>query len=466
MSNKLHNAQKSVDTARLKAEKCMYRPKYHFLAPANWMNDPNGTIYYKGEYHMFYQHNPYKPRWGSIHWGHAKSKDLVHWEYLPIALFPSKEDGENHCFSGCCVINDGLPSIIYTSIGSLFTILKGASQWLATSDDDMLTWEKYPVNPVIDDSLHKDMDARNWRDPFVWRDNGTWYAVLGGQANGEKNGSVFLYKSHNLKLWEYLGILCKGNKALGKNWECPNFFSLGNKHVLIVSPHSNVIYALGTYDKNKFTPDKWLALDHGKSFYATNTIIEKDRVILFGWIKYGLFRAKYLSGWNGCISIPRILTLDSSNEFMIEPATELQVLRKDHFHVKNQEIIPNSSYIIHDTNDNCMEMRLKLDIIDESRIGFNISNCRGKVSIGFDVEKQELFAGKERGKFELSFRDNTLELHVFIDKSVIETFINKKTCFTTKFYPQKNKKQEIELFSTNGRARVTELDTWGMKAIW
>jgi len=462
----LNKAQKSVENARTKAERCMYRPKYHFIAPAQWMNDPNGTIFYKGEYHMFYQFNPYGTRWGSIHWGHAKSKDLVHWEHLPIALYPSKELGENHCFSGCCVINDGKPSILYTSIGSLLSIFKGASQWLATSDDDMLTWEKYPVNPVIDDLLHEDMDARNWRDPYVWRENDMWFAVLGGQANGEKNGSVFLYKSHNLKKWEYIGILCKGNKALGKNWECPNFFRLGNKHLLIVSPHSNVIYALGTFDNNEFIPETWQPLDLGKSFYATNTIIEKDRVIVFGWIKYGWLWGKNISGWNGCISLPRILTLDSRNKLMIQPAPELQILRKDHFHKENQEIIPDSSYIIHDTHDNCMEIRIKFDIFDESRVGFNILNCKGKVSIGFDIEKQEFFAGKEKGKFDFPISNKPLDFHIFIDKSVVELFINNKTCFTTRFYPKKNKKQEIELFSTNGRARISELDVWGMKSIW
>lgn len=102
----------SVEKARPKAEQDPYRPEYHFLPPAQWMNDPNGTIFYKGEFHVFYQHNPYGTSWGHMHWGHAKSKDLVHWEHLPIALAPSKEKGEKHCFSGCCIINGGTPTII------------------------------------------------------------------------------------------------------------------------------------------------------------------------------------------------------------------------------------------------------------------------------------------------------------------------------------------------------------------
>ena len=115
--NNLRIAKESIEKARKIAEKCPYRPTYHFLAPANWMNDPNGPIFYKGEYHLFYQHNPYGDKWGHVHWSHAKSRDLVHWEHLPIALDPSNELGEEHCFSGCCINNNGVPTIIYTSIG-------------------------------------------------------------------------------------------------------------------------------------------------------------------------------------------------------------------------------------------------------------------------------------------------------------------------------------------------------------
>ncbi len=187
-----------IDEAREAAEKCILRPIYHFLAPANWMNDPNGTLFYKGEYHLFYQLNPYKNKWGRIHWGHAKSKDLVHWEHLPIALLPSRTKGERHCFSGCCVDDDGRPTILYTKIGSIRDVFTGAEQWLARGDENLRQWVKCEDNPVMDDSLHGDLKVRQWRDPYIWKQDGTWYCVLGGHFRWKHKGVVLLYRSKDL----------------------------------------------------------------------------------------------------------------------------------------------------------------------------------------------------------------------------------------------------------------------------
>ena len=163
MINSIQSAMDNLEKVKMIAEDCPYRPQYHFIAPANWMNDPNGTIFYKNEYHLFYQHNPYSKKWGRVHWGHAKSKDLVHWEHLPIALAPSIEMGEKHCFSGCCVIDKNQPKIFYTKIGSLKDMFHGAEQWMAFSNDNMITWEKDPNNPIMEESLHGNEKIRQWR---------------------------------------------------------------------------------------------------------------------------------------------------------------------------------------------------------------------------------------------------------------------------------------------------------------
>ncbi len=157
------------------------------------MNDPNGTIFHNGEYHLFYQHNPYKPHWGQIHWGHASSKDLVHWEHLPIALAPDPGLNELHCFSGCCVIaDDGTPWVFYTSISAksfATAVRRFAEQWAATSNTAMITWGKHPLNPILsEETHHPNSRIRNWRDPYIWKEKDNWYMVIAGQEKGGKFG--------------------------------------------------------------------------------------------------------------------------------------------------------------------------------------------------------------------------------------------------------------------------------------
>ena len=122
------------------------------------MNDPNGPIFFGGKWHMFYQHNPYGTEWGHMHWGHAVSGDLVRWDHWPIAIAPSADRGEEHCFSGCCVDDHGTPTIVYTSIGPKTPADSNAVQWLATSTDGMRTWSKHPANPVMTLALHGDSE--------------------------------------------------------------------------------------------------------------------------------------------------------------------------------------------------------------------------------------------------------------------------------------------------------------------
>jgi beta-fructofuranosidase len=138
----------SVAEAVPRAEADPTRPVYHFRPPAYWMNDPNGPIYHKGYYHMFYQHNPYGDQWGNMHWGHARSRDLVRWEHLPIALWPSKEVGEEHVFSGCALINNqGQPMIFYTSIAQGKSAGEYAEQWAAIGDDSLIHWQN--IHPIL-----------------------------------------------------------------------------------------------------------------------------------------------------------------------------------------------------------------------------------------------------------------------------------------------------------------------------
>lgn len=244
-------AMSSVEGASARAEADATRPVYHFRPPALWMNDPNGPIHHGGFYHMFYQHNPYGDRWQHMHWGHARSRDLVHWEHLPIALAPRPEAGEEHCFSGCAVQNaEGQIMLLYTSIGPERRAGDSAQQFAAVAtDESLIHWRPHPANPVLDESLHGDVKIYDWRDPFVFHHEGRTYMVLGGNLNRAQGGKavVAIYQAENRELsrWRYLGILFTHPDAAVTNIECPNFFKLGDKWLLIVSPHRRVEYFFG-----------------------------------------------------------------------------------------------------------------------------------------------------------------------------------------------------------------------------
>ena len=469
--NKIKQAMKSLEEGKLIAEKCPHRPEFHFLAPAYWMNDPNGPIFYKGEYHIYYQHNPYSAIHGSIYWGHAKSKDLIHWEHLLIALSPNED--EYGCWSGCCVNNDGIPTIFYTSVGPNKLPESGAEQWLATSHDDMNTWDKHPKNPIMTLDLHESLDVCDWRDPYVWKEADSWYMVLGGHVyearEGKKRknqrGIALLYKSRDLMDWQFLYPLCKGEIKQGRNWECPNFFPLGDKYILIVSPHKEVIYNVGNYHNHLFEPSEWKILDHGRCFYAPNTMFDDNgRLLLWGWVWGG-----GTGGWEGCHSLPRVLSLESDGNLRFEPASELKILRDSHAHLENLIIHPDSKDLLGKFPNMQLEIIAKFELINAEAFGFKLfqsaDNQIGDL-IEFDTKDYFIRVGKEKGKLSSLKGEKQLSFHIFIDKSVVEIFINNKECLTSRIYPKTQTCNVFDIYASNGDAKLKSLDLWTIKSIW
>ncbi|TFF95788.1 MAG: hypothetical protein EU544_02015 [Promethearchaeota archaeon] len=460
MKKQIERALKSLKKAKPKAENCPYRPQYHFLAPALWMNDPNGTIFHDGKYHLFYQHNPYKNKWGSIHWGHASSEDLIRWKHLPIALAPSQSLGEKHCFSGCCVIDQGVPKVIYTKIGRIWEVLKGSEQWMAIGSKDLLKWKKSEYNPIMEDSLHGDESIRQWRDPYIWKEQGVWYCLLSGHYRWRHRGVILLYRSHDLINWEYLGPLYEGKKEHGWCYECPNFFPLKDKHILVVSPFGKVRYAIGNYEHFRFTPEKWHYLDHGKAFYATNTLIdEKQRLILFGWIKGGG------QGWNGCISFPRHLSLEGGT-LKMRPIPEIEQLRERKLNLRSSDWKLNETLPINCTNPSQMEIKFgaKMKTSQKDRFGLRLLNCQKIIEVGYDTAQQKIFIGNEEGK--INHPQEIMEFHLLLDNSVIEMFVNDEESIIGHFYPKIKNALQIQIFSEKEGINIKELSVWSLKSIW
>jgi beta-fructofuranosidase len=443
------------------------------------MNDPNGVVQWKGMYHLFYQYNPYGPLFGKMHWGHAVSSDLVHWTHLPIALAPTPggvdEDG---CWSGCIVNNNDVPTIIYSGN-------RNGKQLpcIATSRDDLLTWEKYAGNPVIS-APPPAMEIIDFRDHCVWKEENTWYQLIGSGIKGV-GGTALLYRSPDLLQWEYMHPLCIGSKsATEEMWECPDFFPLGDKYVLIVSPlpYGRTVYFVGSYNNFRFTPELRGTLDAGSHFYAPQTLRdEQGRRILWGWLREG--RSDDLiqqAGWAGMMSLPRILTLHPDNTLGMVPAPELSRLRSKHYYATDITVT-ETPHTIENVLGAALEIVAVFTRGDASAFGIALSGPRDnaeEAAILYDHAAGQLSIENmpsnvdsiihyevERGPVKLADNGH-LQLHIFIDSSVIEIFANNMTCFTERIYLSRNDHPVISLFARGGNAKILSLDIWEMQSIW
>lgn len=426
--------------ARPWAEKDPLRPAYHLQAPARWMNDPNGPIFFGGRYHVFYQHNPYGTEWGHMHWGHAVSRDLVHWEHWPVALAPSADRGEEHCFSGCCVDRDGTPTILYTSIGPKTPAGSGAVQWLATSDDGMRTWRKHPANPVMTLKLHGDLKVKDWRDPFAWKEGDDWFAVLGGHREGGK-GCALIYKSKDLIDWTFLNVLMEGTE---RNWECPNFFRLGDKWVLLYSADDKprlAKYYTGTLTKDyTFRPEHHGVLDHSPTFYAPTTALAPDgRRLLWGWASVKG------DGWNGCLTLPRVLTLRPDGRLGIEPAKELERLRGSHAQLVGSI---SGDFTVGRPGVEAQEIRAKVQPARAKVIGLRYEATKDQVAVPLatvHLPGKQVHAGGISAPFELLPGETEVLLHAFIDHSILEVYVNGRTCLTVPLAVMSGERRDVTL---------------------
>jgi beta-fructofuranosidase len=460
------------------------RPRYHLLPPANWMNDPNGPIFWNGQYHMFYQYNPHGAFPESMHWGHAVSPDLVHWKHLPIALAPTPggpdKDG---CWSGCAVVEAGVPTIVYTGVFPQV-------QCLARSDDGMMTWRKFAGNPFVA-APPQGMETTGFRDPCVWREADEWYLAVGSGIEGQ-GGMVLLYRSRDLIHWDYLHLLCRARKdellpgkdpvSTGEMWECPDFFPLSDKHALIVSTQGVVIYSVGDYVNHYFRPQLQGKADLGGSYYAARSMLdEKGRRILWGWIREGRSdAAQRAAGWAGVMSLPRVLALGHDGTLAMAPAPEVEALRGKHHRFESLPILPGSFSLLKGVRGDSLEIQAEFEPGASEAVGLTVRSTpdgkeqtsvaysrtsgllvveRERSSLGPDVDR-----GSQGGPLTLG-EDETLKLHVFLDASVVEIFANQRACLTSRIYPSWPDSLRLGTFARGAKARLKALDVWEMRPI-
>lgn len=299
------------------------------------MNDPNGLIHYQGRYHLFYQHNPNGAFWGTMHWGHASSTDLVNWHYLPIALAPDPDGPDRDgCYSGATVVHEGVPTLVYTGVRE-----RRQLPCLAMSgDEDLATWTTNQCNPVVGETA-PDLPTTIFRDHTLWREDDGWMMGIGAGIK-EQGGAVLLYRSSDLRHWEYLHPLVVEDPSLNQDgqlishgWECPDFFFLEQEPVLIACEWDgdplSVSYWTGTYHDRQFQPDRKGLVDAGSPFYAPQTLRDANgRRLMFGWLMETRgVQAQKDAGWSGAMSLPRLLTLDDDGRVCFTVAPEVETLR-------------------------------------------------------------------------------------------------------------------------------------------
>ncbi len=445
--NAIKKANKYIKENRYKVIDT-HKPLLHLTPPLGWMNDPNGLIFYNNEYHLFYQFYPYDASWGPMHWGYAKSDDLLTWKHQDVALAPDQDyDLEFGCFSGTSIIKDNELYLMYTGVN------KGhQTQNLAVLEKGK--FRKLDCNPVIDKShLPSHYLIADFRDPKVWEENGVYYSIIACRTKFDYS-SILLFKSDNLEKWSYVGIFFD-YKSKGTMIECPNLIKINNQYLLIFSIQfsqndkdlksqniHSAYYLFGHIDfkKGHFiceTPIK--EFDKGFDFYAPQVLenINKEN-ILIGW--NAMWDRNYPSqkdNWVGQTTLPRKLVFEK-NKLKQIPIAEI---KNYYLESINKEIVLKNEYSLETLECNAFDLEVELDL----------SNCSKDCSFDLLVvtKKQETLkieynnltniikmdrknfgelirsAGKEDNVRETKINENDLlKLRLIIDKSTMELFIN------------------------------------------
>jgi len=480
------------------------RPQFHLLPARNWMNDPNGPIFWKGKYHMFFQYNPNAAVWGDMHWDHAVSTDMIHWKHLPVALAPTPGGPDTDgCFSGTAVVHNGTPTFIYTGVSKAppeaSTIRDGNNnfkevQMYATSTDpELRTWTKRSTPIIAGPPKEFEFSSiTGFRDPAPWKQGDTWYMAV-GSGIAKKGGMILLYKSADLQEWEYLHPLISGTVPTGtavnpvdsgEMWECPDFFPLGNKHVLIYSTQGKVFWQVGDFDLKEllFHPQQTGWLDYG-TFYAPKTQTDKSGArILWGWIPETRPTAEYsASGWAGLMGLPRILTLGAENRLRITPAPGLQKLRQGETKLQLAPAEAGSKIMVSSPSlkNACGEILctvlptepFSLDLLNPVEKSEDKTDAKALetqaslLSIRYShANPGELIVDRQKMPIHLA-AGAPLELHLYIDGSIIELFANNESTYTKRFYYPGGTAPEIVASITGKTSDISRLTQWQITPI-
>ena len=473
-----------------------HRPAWHFTPPAAWMNDINGALYWKGRYHIFYQLNPEGAYWNRIQWGHASSADLVHWVHHPVALTP-QADGPDRigCFSGGALVDaEGVPTLIYYG--------NPGGLCLARSRDDLLIeWTRDPDNPVIPQPAEGSADFGRYtiHDPCGWREGGLYYAAVNKRDPEGQGDAAYLFRSGDLRSWEFAGQLYESRREWtegGEDCAVPDFFPLGDRHMLVFCSHlQGTQYYIGRLRGERFLPDVHGRMSwEGGHLGGPRTLLDAGgRRVFLDWIRElrGV-EAERASGWSGVMTAPRVLSLGPGGGLQIDPVPELEVLRLDHRRPGSIDLAADSEVPVEGIGGDCLELAVEIDPREAREVGLKVRRAAGgeeetalswdskAAVLRVDVSRSTLDRGirytryrkpqprlagsdqyvtAQEGPLELA-RGEPLTLRIFLDRSILEVFANRRQCVTQRIYPTRRDSTGISLFVRGGRARVSSLQAW------
>ena len=460
------------------------RPQYHLLPTHGWMNDPCGPIYWKGRYHMFLQYNS-EPVSAVKLWAHATSSDMIHWHREPIALAPTPGGPDaDGCWTGTAAVVDGKPTFLYTGVVNSTpdraTLVDAnpplrESVCMAVAEDDaLLHWRKQP-QPVIP-APPAGMKVVGFRDPSPWRQGNDWYLIV---ASGERGagGRVLLYRSADFRHWEYLHPMAQGKPNgkqgtdpvdSGEMWECPDFFPLDGKHVLIHSTERRTLWQIGTLDTATmlFHAEYEGLLDHGAYYAPKSQLDAQGNRILWGWITDTRPQVEYAAaGWSGMMSLPRRLSIDN-NQLVMEPAPEAASLRTAP--LASLQTAPHGGNAVVRLPTAGQEIRLTLVQVPEvrARLERSFTDDQGTVLLLHTEGVPTASGTMHVGDHEINgIGTGPLDLHIYLDHSVAEIFINHRQVITCRYYKRNPKEPAISI-TLAGMWQLTRQQAWSLKSIW
>jgi beta-fructofuranosidase len=461
-------SKEEIETIKKKVKNCEWRQSYHIQPTTGLLNDPNGFTYFNGEYHLFYQWFPLGPVHGLKYWYHTKSKDLVHWDNVGVAIKPDHDYDSHGAYSGSAIEHENHLYLMYTGNTRNKQWERHPYQVMAVMNSQGKIIKSQ--SPVIADVPEGYTD--HFRDPKIWKSGDTFYVVIGAQR-ANSTGCAVLYKSINLSDWTFLGEMKTDLEHFGYMWECPDYFELDGNGVFVFSPqglepkgdHFQNIYQSGYLVGDKldlqtlsFSHGEFHELDRGFDFYAPQTTLSSDgRRLLVGWM--GLPEIDYptdRNDWAHCLTLPRELSVKNGKLFQ-QPAKELKKLRKDKSELEatitNEKLKAFSG----------KKYELICEVLENDSAVFGIEfRAKGdeKTVIQYDAHEKRVMldrslSGQPVGEAfgtrrQCSMESRKIKFHLFVDTSSVEIFINNgEEVFTSRIFPKADS-NEIRFFAEGG----------------